>query len=87
MHDAKNRSLGDEDSINRKVEDLYTKMKNRISVCNNYLFTIPLHRIKSKGLINKRDGVIKPTTHWQRYRQDLGRMMIRKPDANNKEWS
>jgi hypothetical protein len=57
MHEATNRSQGEVDNINWKIEDLYTKIKDWVSSCDDYLLTIPLHRLKDKGLIYKREWI------------------------------
>jgi hypothetical protein len=57
MHEAKNRDTGESDRINKKIEDLYMKLQDRTTAADNYLFTMSLQRLKSKGLIYKKEWI------------------------------
>jgi hypothetical protein len=57
MHETTNISQGEVDKIDRKLEDLYNKIKDRVSDCDSYLLSAPLHRLKAKGLIYKREWI------------------------------
>ncbi len=62
MHDAMNRNPEEVGNINRKIEELYTKIKDRILAYDNYLFIL-LHRLQSKGLMYKKNGLTRLTLH------------------------
>jgi hypothetical protein len=57
MHKAKNRDTGETDRINKKIEDLYMKLQDRITAADNYLFTMSLQRLQCKGLIYKKEWI------------------------------
>jgi hypothetical protein len=49
------------DSINRRVEGIFQKLKDRLVDQDRYLLKTPLHRLKTTGIIFKEEWIYQAT--------------------------
>jgi hypothetical protein len=72
MHEKINTSQDEVEKIDRKLVDLYNKLTDRVSDCDSYLLSAPLHRLKAKGLVYKKEWIQQAKTALAALTERLG---------------
>jgi hypothetical protein len=63
MHDNVNKTSDAKvEQINQQIEAIYTNLRDRILTCTNYAITLPLHKLKSKGMTYKMEWITSANT-------------------------